>query len=295
MESFSRVLVALDNSPMDQFLVRHARKVADLFKVEKMHFVHIIPELGLPKDVQTEFLKRFASETPFDEQVRGVLEKVVVENWGTGSPSEWNLDIIVGRPYSQLMSLLDDMNIGTLVVGQKLYSSGSGINARKLAMDARCNVLFVPEKPLRPGQMLLVPVDFSENSAKALKMALQWKKDQQEVQIVALHVTDLLATGYYFNREEFESFNRFLTDTARDSFRQFLEDFKIPRDAVESVILRNDGTGIPERINAYASEKEVDWIIVGAQGHGAIERFLFGSITEKLVSKPLPAPTLVVR
>lgn len=295
MESFSRVLVALDNSPMDQFLVRHAWKVADLFKVEKVHFMHIIPEMGLPKNAQIEFQKRFASGPPVEEQVREVLENVIEENWGTGSLVDRDLGIIEGRPYSQLMHWLEVKNIDLLVVGQKLYSSGSGINARKLASDARCNVLFVPEKPLREGLRLLVPVDFSEYSARALKMALNWKKGQPEVRIVALHVTDLLATGYYLNREEFENFNRFLTDTAKDSFRQFLEDFKIPRDAVESVILRNDGTNISERIDAFASEKEVDWIIVGAQGHGAIERFLFGSVTEKLVSKPLAAPTFVIR
>lgn len=84
-------------------------------------------------------------------------------------------------------------------------------------------------------------------------------------------------------------------DTAKDSYRLFLGEHQIRENSHEVVILRNDEGGISERIIAFAAERAFDWIIVGAQGHGAIERFFFGSITEKLVSKPLPAPALVVR
>lgn len=89
-----------------------------------------------------------------------------------------------------------EKNIGLLIVGQKQETRGSGITARKLANNARCHVLFVPGIALREGQRLLVPVDFSEGSAKALHLALEWKSRQEGIEVTVLHITDLLATGY---------------------------------------------------------------------------------------------------
>ena len=295
MENFSRILVALDLSPIDHLLIQHAHRIASLFRSSRVYFVHIIPDMVEPKRAQLEFRKRFAPETPIDEQVKKQLEQTIRKYWERDHPTEWSVDVIEGKPYSQLLHWLDLKKIDWLFIGQKLDSRGSGITARKLASDTRCSVLFVPENPLRKGLHLLVPVDFSEDSAKALKLSVSWRYRQKEVRITALHITDLIAAGYYLNRKEFENFNRFLSDTAKESFHKFLEEYEIPLDIIEVVLLQNEEGSISERIIDYATTENVDWIVVGAQGHGALERFFFGSVTEKLVSHPLPAPTLVVR
>lgn len=296
MQTFSRILVALDLSPMDAYLIEYARKVADVFHSSHIYFVHIIPDLSLPESAQLEFRQRFAPETPIDEQVKKQLMNNIEAHWGKSGHTRWSIDVIEGKPYSQLLRWLEIKKIELLVIGQKQESSGSGITSRKLANNAGCSVLFVPEKKPREGSHLLVPVDFSKDSAKALRLALDWKlKSGEGARVTALHITDLIAAGYYLNRQEFENFNRFLTDTAMESFNRFLADFDLPAEQLEEQLLRNDEGSISDRIIEFAREDNADWIVVGAQGHGAIERFFFGSITEKLVSQPLPAPTLVVR
>lgn len=295
MKNFSRILVALDRSPMDSYLIGIARRVSDLFGASKVYFVHIIPDLGLSKSARAEFQKRFEAGIPIDEQVKALLQEEIQTHWGPGGTAEWSLDVPEGKPFEKLLHWQEVKQIDLLIIGQKSKSLGSGITARKLANQSRCHVLFVPETSKGMGKRILVPVDFSEDSAKALKLALQWKSMDEEVQVTAFHVTDLLATGYYLNRQEYENFNRFLADTAKDSFREFLKENQIPENSLEVVILRNDEGKTSERILEYARENGFDWIIAGAQGHGAIERFFFGSVTEKLVSQALPAPTLVVR
>ncbi|MCB9284303.1 MAG: universal stress protein [Lewinellaceae bacterium] len=295
MDSFPRILVALDLSPTDHLLIQHARKIAELFLATRVYFVHIIPDIALPKSAQLEFRKRFAPETPIDEQVQNQLEKTIAGYWESDHPTAWSVDVIEGQPYSQLLHWLEVKKIDLLVVGQKQKSSGFGITARKLANQAPCSVLFVPEVEPPEGQRLLIPVDFSKDSAKALRLALNWGMRREGVEITALHVTDLIAAGYYLNRQEFENFNRFLADTAKDSFQHFLDEYEFPADALTIEILRNDERSISDCILEFAATEKADWIILGAQGHGAIERFFFGSVTEKLVSQPLPVPTLVVR
>jgi nucleotide-binding universal stress UspA family protein len=294
-EAFSRILVALDLSDMDSLLIRQARKIAGIFRSKQVYFIHIIPDLTLPGNAQLEFRQRFAPEIPLDEQVKTKLRDVIKEAWGPEPGPAWSIDVIEGQPYRQLMRWLDVKRIGLLVIGQKQTSSGSGITARKLAGNVGCSVLFVPDRPIREGGHILVPVDFSTDSAKALKIALKWKLNHQSVQIAALHVTDLIAAGYYLKRQEFDTFNRFLADSASHAFHKFLEMHQFSSDDLEKVILRNEEGSISDQIANYAAEMDADWIILGAQGHGAMERFFFGSVSEKLVSKPLPAPTLVVR
>jgi nucleotide-binding universal stress UspA family protein len=296
MQTFSRILVALDLSPMDAYLIEYARKVAGVFRSSQVYFVHIIPDLSLPKSEQLEFRQRFAPETPVDEQVSRQLGEKIKSHWGETGQTQWSIDVIEGKPYTQLLRWLEIKKIELLVIGQKQESLGSGITSRKLANNASCSVLFVPEKKPREGSHLLVPVDFSKDSAQALHLALGWKlKSGENARVTALHITDLIAAGYYLDRQEFENFNRFLTDTAMESFNRFLADYNLPGDQLEEQLLRNDEGSISDRIIEFAKQDNADWILVGAQGHGAIERFFFGSITEKLVSQPLPAPTLVVR
>ena len=298
MKGFSSILVALDLSNMDPILIREAGKMAGLFRSSKVYFVHIIPDLALPRSAQLEFRQRFAPETPIDEQVRSQLEQTIRQEWGGSAPSaEWRINVIEGKPLNKLLHWLEVKKADLLLIGQKQKSSGSGITARKLANQAGCSVLFVPEQPSRKGHHLLTPVDFSSDSAKALRLALDWrlKAPEGQTRITALHITDLIAAGYYLNRQEFENFNQFLTDTARKSFETFLTDYEIPREPIEEVLMRNDEGSISERILEYAAQHEVDYILMGAQGHGAVERFFFGSVTEKLVSQPLPLPVLVVR
>lgn len=296
-EAFSRMLVALDLSDMDPLLIRQARKVAGIFRSKHVYFVHIIPDLTLPGNVQLEFRQRFAPETPIDEQVKAKLRALLKENWGpeTADAPAWSLDVIEGQPYRRLMRWIEIKRVDLLLIGQKQVSGGSGITARKLANKVGCSVLFTPERELPEGDHILAPVDFSPESAKALKVALKWKFNHPNAQITALHVTDLIAAGYYLNRQEFDNFNRFLADAASDAFHKFLEMHQFSPDGLEKVILRNEEGSVSEQIADYAAEVAADWIIIGAQGHGAFERFFFGSVTEKLVSRPLPAPTLVVR
>lgn len=295
MHSFSRILVALDFSPMDEILVRHARKMASLFRPQQVYFVHIIPDLAIPKSAQLEFRQRFAPEKPLDEQVKDQLVKTIETNWGSDPIAEWSVEVIEGKPYSQLLHWLEVKKVDLLLIGQKQQTSGSGLTSRKLANNAGCSVLFVPERELPDTHHILVPVDFSKDAAKALRLALDWRLRDENTRITVLHITDLIAAGYYLNRQEFDNFNRFLTDTAQESFNRFLEENELPSEQLDPVLLRNDEGSISERIMEYAAQHDAGWILIGAQGHGAIERFFFGSVTEKLVSQPLPAPTLVVR
>lgn len=294
--SFERILVALDASPHDQHLLHLIQKMISRGGVRKVYCVHIVPDFNIPSSTVAEFNKLFAPEVPLDERIRRDLQLQIDSSLGTQSATEISLDVLEGSRLKTLLHWVDVKKIDLLVVGQKKLSSGSGITARKVASSAPCSVIFVPTDAALPLQKILVPIDFSENSARALRKALHWAdKATEKAEVLALHVLDLIPAGYHLNQAEYDSFNRMLHDTALQNWADFTNKHDIPTDQIHWEI-RQEGSGkIAQELMHYASETEADAIFIGAQGHSLIQRFFFGSVTEKILSQDSGKIVFVVR
>jgi nucleotide-binding universal stress UspA family protein len=296
MEKFDKILVALDRSQLDASLLRYARKLAGWLQAEKVYLVHIIPNLNLPKNAEHEFKKLFAPEMPLDERVEAEIESMANPLFDDLPGTEVAVEVIEGKPYQKLMHWLEVKGIDLLVVGKKQESKGSGITSRRLANRANCSVLFVPEGVSLSPNELIVPIDFSEDSALALKGALDLKPYIKDSHIKAVHITDQLAAGYYLNQKEYASFNRFLAEAAQESFDEFIQRNQFNEHLFERVTISNEAGSIADQISKFAEENAPSLVLIGAQGRSAVERFFFGSVTEKVVTQgDLKHPVLVVR
>lgn len=135
-------------------------------------------------------------------------------------------------------------------------------------------------------KQILVPVDFSDPSAVALKYAKAFADNFQ----ASLHLLHVLETVYYgwevppLIDEEIEQgarkqLNALLTDGERQQFRTELHLLK--------------GSPFVEIVRC-AREKNFDLIVMGTHGRGPIAHMLMGSVAEKVVRKA-PCPVLTVR
>jgi nucleotide-binding universal stress UspA family protein len=139
---------------------------------------------------------------------------------------------------------------------------------------------------------ILVPIDFSEHSKKALQYAIPFA-EQFKASIDLLYVVEPTVYPADF------SFGQVAFPSVEDELRQ--------RGAEElGTLIRNE---IGNRVNArsavrtgkafneidqYASEENVDLIIIATHGHSGMEHVLFGSTAEKVI-RYAPCPVLVVR
>lgn len=62
-------------------------------------------------------------------------------------------------------------------------------------------------------------------------------------------------------------------------------------DAVRTAIVRS--ANVSNAITQYAKENDIDLIVVGTHGRGAVSRFLIGSVAERVV-RTAPCPVLTV-
>lgn len=129
---------------------------------------------------------------------------------------------------------------------------------------------------------ILCPTDFSEFSARALRHALALAR-RFEAKLTVLHVIPQpLAYGgdmpYFPNPPLVES--RSYKTEAEAELRQFVEPAILDQIAIQFEIRQ----GMPWReIRAAADDLGTDLLVMGTHGRGGFERFILGSVAEKVL------------
>jgi len=293
---FSTAMVALDLSKLDEKLIRYAKFIGSKMDIKRFYFIHIVPDFSTIKNLDLDFSKKFAPEIPADEAALKKLETEVKSIFGPTPGADYECMVVEGKPYQQLLHWAEVKNADLVIVGKKEISEGSGIHAKRVARNLKnASVLFVTPDSREKLEKILVPIDYSENSARALKFAKSVALNENQAKITAGYVVDFPPTGYHLNEEEYHSFNQMLLDTAKTSYSEFLSRYEINEAGTTYKIMENAWHNIAGAINEYADTGDFDLLIIGAKGHTPFEAFMFGSVTEKIVGQKSKTPILVVR
>ena len=139
---------------------------------------------------------------------------------------------------------------------------------------------------------ILVPIDFSEQSQKALRYAARFA-EQFGSTIILLHVFEVLTypaeLGYMPVELQVD------WDAARKNTNERLEALAKEelKPTIQTKVLVRSGTPFNE-IAAAARELNVDLIILSTHGYSGLKHLLMGSTAERVV-RHAPCPVLVVR
>lgn len=135
---------------------------------------------------------------------------------------------------------------------------------------------------------ILVPTDGSEFAKNAQKHAL-FIANVCDAKIIALSVSENhFVSGISLN-EEIEQLNQVLNERCEMDLKDF-EDMNEYGVEIESIIKE----GSPAKaILEVASQEDVDLIVIGSSGKSGFDRFILGSVSDKVVNAA-KCPVLVV-
>ncbi len=137
---------------------------------------------------------------------------------------------------------------------------------------------------------ILVPVDFSENSRKAVAYALAFAR-QSNAQITFLHVIQVNYAYGEFGAIDFTALEREMRGGAEKELAALLERVKAQGVTAQSLVRE----GSPAKVIAdVARELNIDLLVVTTHGYTGLKHVLMGSIAEAVV-RYAPCPVLVVR
>ena len=287
--------MAVDLSSMDERLMKALYCYHRFLHVHKAYFLHVMPSFSIPKGADLEFHSLFSTEYPVDEKVSDKINLDLTEVFGSEPPFTTQIDVREGSPLSKMLHWIKVKEIDWLMVGHKKQSEGSGITGRRVARQSNCNVFFVPDASLRPTKKILIPIDFSENSARAIRKAYNWKLIDSEVSIECIYIIDLPPSDYYLRPVPRTGFQAVLRKSAEQAYERFIQKYELAHIPMSMTYQENTYSNIANHIYDYIKENEMDLLMMGAQGRTALNNFIFGSVTERLVERCLEIPVLVVR
>jgi len=138
---------------------------------------------------------------------------------------------------------------------------------------------------------ILVPIDFSANSNKAIRFAIQFAS-QTKSEIVFLHVFNVMTYtndavwdfAYYsqFYQDEVKLSQDHLTKRIRKIYNEDLPS------GVSYKCVCQPGTDTSGEIMSFAQKQKADFICVGATGTGFLSKLLGTVATHLIVNSPIP-------
>lgn len=139
---------------------------------------------------------------------------------------------------------------------------------------------------------ILVAVDGSKSAQKAAKKAADLAEDlKAEVTLIHVYtetaqipVNQFNEVASYLSAETMESIMEQQEDTIKERRQKILDQdaelFEEKGIKPEKVLLHGDPA---DEVCEYGEENNFDLIVVADKGHGKVERFLLGSISDKIV------------
>jgi universal stress protein A len=167
----------------------------------------------------------------------------------------------------------------------------SGRNAKPATAKRLASVTLSPvQEPGLRIRSILVPIDFSDASKKALRYAVAFA-GQFAGKITLLYVVEPVATpdfAYYPLAMEYE---QVMAAGRRELDKVCAKEAVKPR-LLQDKLVRN---GVAHRvITEVAKELKTDLIVISTHGNTGLKHLMLGSTTERVV-RHAPCPVLVVR
>lgn len=140
------------------------------------------------------------------------------------------------------------------------------------------------------GQRILVPVDFSDSSARALRHAAK-RAAESGGSLIIVHVVPADYGWLGIGRDELRNLDRSLQQQASDRLRAFVNE-NVGDDVAANLEVR---VGQPAKeIVAAARDSKCDSIVLSTRGLTGLDRFLIGSVAHR-VAQLAPCPVVLLR
>ena len=138
---------------------------------------------------------------------------------------------------------------------------------------------------------ILVPVDFSENSQKILRTAIEFAaRFKAEVAIVFVVQSFDDYSGFFVPHMPIIQLEEEMVKSAGEKMKSFVAETLNGSVPHTTEILSGD---VVEEINRFAAKEKADLIVMGTHGYKGLDKILFGSVAEKIV-KTAPCPVLTI-
>lgn len=292
MYLIKKMIVCLDQSPLDETLIAYAGFIAKVNQVKKIYFSHVVKNFSLPKEMLESFPTLLDSML---QDRKEAMEKLVREKFPTIKGLEIGFVVKEGNLSKKILKLAEEKSADLILIGRKVALPGTGVASHRMARRASCSLLIVPEQSQPKLSTLLVPSDFSDHSIHALEEAIGMaKKYSGGIEIIFQNVLSI-PSNYATTGKTYEEFAALMKKHAESNFKKFIRKIDTKGIPITPIYTQDDDDDPVQEIVAAALEHKAEVIIIGAKGKTGATALHIGSMAERLIQFNKSLPLLVTR
>lgn len=209
------------------------------------------------------------------------LAELIQKKYGVNSATR----VVAGALLPELQRTADDLTASLLVCGARgeslLRHMLLGSTAERVLRSTTRPVLVVKQAPHEPYKSILVPVDFSASSLRAIRQA---QTMAPAAQLVLLHVFEVPFEGHLrYASVGDDTINHYRVVAMQDATQRLhalSQQAGLSTLNTRLIVLQGDPA---LRILEQEQEQDCDLIVIGKHGESMLEELLLGSVTRHVL------------
>jgi len=294
MYAFKKIMIALDLTAMDQYILNYVEGLSKFIKAEKIYFINIQKQFDIDED--TKNLMGIESNTPIDEYVEELMQETVKNHFPSCANFDCEFEIAEGNPSTEILRWAKMKNSDLVIMGRKKELKGEGIAPQQIASKIHCSILLVPEGYQKfKLESVFVPVNFSEQTKLALEEAIQMQKNTPQTLKIYCHHFYELPLGHEKSGKSNEEFARILDQNASKKYIKMKHEIGLEASEFNYTDdLLKEGN-IAKELIKKAKEVNADLIIMAAKSKTLAAQLFLGNTTKKMIINSYTLPLLIVK
>ncbi len=275
-----RAMIGLETGETDNAVLDYLDLFTQKITISALYFLHVFRQNSLLRTYYETQTSMILGQYNLEESFIQDLEEKVKGHLSKSKSIDITVETKEGSPLEELLKGANSIKADLIIIGQNTSTIHHNILARNFIKMAPCNALVIPDQSKPQLNRLLVPIDFSPYSIKALQTALSISQQQkQPMDIICLNLYELPNTGYLESEDTLAKIGQILIKDRQKAFAHLLEthitDNEL-RNHIQTAILPKNNLSLGEQIIQYAKAKDIDLIIMGAKGHSKLKALLAG-------------------
>ena len=296
--TINQILVGFEVGQTDEALLNYLNFWSSQIPSKAAYFLHVFREDSARRMFYEQETEMVIGPFKIDETVIDDMSKKISSYIPTDKMA-MEYHAMDGNALTTLLSIEEEILPDLMVIGQNTEKIHHSILASNLIRKNTCDVLIIPNTAQPQLRKIVVPIDFSSNSIKALRRAISINRQlDQPIPITCLHFFSVPNLSVYDTTHTINQIRTAIEEDRQKAFEYFLFNY-VPKESdrkhIQSTIIEQGTGGVSDHILAFTKNKGGDLIIMGAKGHSKTHLLIMGSVTESVLLANKYQPVLVVK
>lgn len=237
-----------------------------------------------------------ASLADAQEQAAGEAIRGQIGGLEGGDSASVSIKVVFGRPYASILEMSEDGEADLIVLGvhreDAFKDMFRGTTAERIIRAGNTPVLLVKDHVTEPYRRIMVGVDFSVYSRRAIEFAVKFVPGGD---FHLVHAYDVPFKGFLYGhdtrREVSKQHQAQFEHMVNAEMASFLDSLETPVPTLQRVAQEGE---VRDVIHRQLDKLKPDLLVIGTHGRTGVAHAFLGSVAEDLLRQP-PCDVLAVK